>query len=165
VSEGQQEAHRWAGGRLPTDLARHIARLLGELPDDYGRLRQALADWSLDFRAALAARLEPAFNQYLQSIPHQTLEQKKTLAKFVNYELSLLGLSVSCPKTGRAALLLAHPGRHAHEGRFVLQILTEDGRRSVKTASQELPYLNLMPYNMTREYGVDWYTYTAGRGR
>jgi hypothetical protein len=155
--------NRQSSRSLPTNLANTISELLDELPNDYSQLRETIAGWSLAFRSRLAARLEPTFNAYIQHIPHQTLEQKQAWAKLANYEPDRLGLSIRCPETGRAALVVASTGPYCKEGRLFLEVLTEDGHRRRRVMSATLPYLELMANDGTRAMAVDWFSRVSGR--
>ena len=104
--------------------------------------RQLLAESSV-FREALAARDGAALNAYLQSFPLGTLAGKREAVTAVNARLRALGLAIRCPKTAQPARLVAHLGDHPDVGRFQIELLGPDRRRTV--SSPEPPVLDLVP--------------------
>jgi len=81
------------------------------------------------FLTQLAIQITPAMNHYLRDQPHNTYEEKKTLAKWLNAELGALALSVQCPRSGRAGCLVGDIGKDPVHGRFQINVATEDGKR------------------------------------
>ncbi len=135
-----------------------LAALLATVPKDavYVELTQDLEGLNHDFRREIAARLEPAMNAHVSAMPHDTYDEKKSLAKWVNEELRKYGLAVKCPKTGNPGLLVASPGDNPETGRFQIDILTPDGKRKRTFSSVSLPTLELTEASARRSPEVTW---------
>ena len=88
-----------------------------------------------------------------------TLTKKKDVAKWVNYELDRLGLSARCPKTGKSALLVAIWDRNSPQSRGRFQFVTKinERRNNYNCTSGDVPYLELMAYDGTRDIGINWH--------
>lgn len=110
-------------------IASAIRSLAASLPADYERRSEGLADALQAARQELVAQLTSALSAKMQEMPHESYEDKKELAKFINAELRKFGLTIKCPKTGRPASLGAGLGNHPTQGRFHLLTQTEDGKR------------------------------------
>jgi hypothetical protein len=127
-----------------------LQQLTLRLPSEFGAFREEAVELERVFLQLIAERLQNQFNHFLRQIPHETLEQKRNLAKFANAELQRLGLAIRCPKTGRSALLVADGYGDEVGGRFTLKIQLECGRETHRTHSYELPVLQLMADDRTR---------------
>ncbi len=105
-------------------------------------------------QAALVPILEPALNKQLNSMPQDTLEEKRSLASWVNHELHELGLAIRCPLTGRQAVLVANPGRCGDEGeksRFRIESRDDQGRKRHSPTSGWVPEITLVVYGGRKE--------------
>lgn len=111
---------------------------------------------SHEFRQQLAAELTPTLNAKIQAMPHETYEEKKNLAKWVNEELRRFDLAIKCPKTGEPSILLADVGNKPEFGRFIIEHKNDDGKRVRSFTSAELPHLELIEANPRREAIVEW---------
>ena len=114
----------------PDNRAGYLAALLKAIPADtnYGQVAAVLSEANRDVRREMAARLEPVLNAHIQAMPHETHEEKKTLANWVNAEVEPFGLAVKCPKTGLPAKFRGHPGHWPGIGRFGFEVYI-DGKR------------------------------------
>jgi hypothetical protein len=136
------------GGRTGWSAA--LKEALGDLPAEYDALRDSLGKMSEVFRVSLAEKLEPALNARAATMPQETYEDKKTLAKWINAELRRLGLAIKDPKTGKPCHLVGDSGNKPGIGRFMLNY-TEDAGKLVHTVtSVTLPPLTLMPDDLSR---------------
>jgi hypothetical protein len=131
--------------RAEAELRRAIQRIAGSETRPYEHTRARLASTSRIVREELAAILQPAINGQAAAMPHETYEEKKTLANWINRELRQLGLAIRCPRTGEPCLLQAGPARDHVVGRFRLDYMDESGRRHSPSSSVSLPQLELMP--------------------
>ena len=80
----------------PDNRTGYLAALLKSIPagTNYGQVAAVLSEANRDFRREMAARLEPVLNAHIQAMPHETHEEKKTLANWVNAEVEPFGLAV-----------------------------------------------------------------------
>jgi hypothetical protein len=97
----------------------------------------------------VAEKLAPALNARICEKPHDTLEQKKELARWVNEQLEPLGLAVQEPKTGRPGKLRGARGNRP-TGCFEIEVKI-DGKQEYPTTSDDLPELQLMDANPPEE--------------
>lgn len=142
----------------PVETQPHVAALRSRaaaLPESYEQRAAALAAESHTFRQELAAQLAPALNAHIQAMPHETLDQKKELARWVNEELERFGLAVQCPKTGLPAKLRGTAGNWPGVGTFCYQIY-RNGKPEKSAYSDTLPELTLMDAIPPKESQVTW---------
>ncbi len=132
------------------EFNQRVAIKLSELPLDFAARREALRELHGAVRTAFASSFEAVLNAHAATLPQQTYEDKKTLAKWVNAELRELGLTIRCPRTGQPALLRGHPGGVAGVGRFHLEITDSAGVQRRTVTSVTLPELQLQPDDLTR---------------
>jgi hypothetical protein len=118
-------------------------------PPDYPALFERLHGLATVVREELAARLGPALAVHLKTLSQGTYAEKQDLAKWVNGQLRQLGLAVRCPKTNRAAILLADHGPNPEKGRFQVQTV-HDRKRTL--SSVELPEFGLMPADLRQDH-------------
>jgi hypothetical protein len=125
--------------------SRHLDGLLAEVPKDapYEAKAENIAALNHEFRQRIAAELAPALNAHIQAMPHETLDQKKELARWVNEQLEPLGLAVQEPKTGRPGKLRGATGNWPGAGCFQIEVKI-DGKQEYPTVSDTLPTLQLM---------------------
>jgi len=129
-----------------TEGAREAVRAFAAtLPSDYLQQKQALVTLYAGVRSEIAAYLGPALNAHCSTLPQQTYDEKRALAKWVNAELRQFGLAIKCPKTGQSAYLVAHPGGRPGIGRFHLEVAGPDGSPQRTLTSAVLPELALIP--------------------
>lgn len=84
--------------------------------------------------AEIAKCLEDPLNAAINRAPQDSLEEKRSLATWVNGFLRGLGLAIRSPRTGRPGILTAAPGRDEYrESRF--RIMHRDRGRIVYAAS------------------------------
>src|SRR5690348_15179572 len=100
--------------------------------DRYAELASSARTRTHALRQQLAKELAPALNARIKAMLHETLNDKKELARWVNDQLEPLGLAVQCPNTGLPAKLRGVVGNWLEVGRFAFQIY-KDGKRK-KTA-------------------------------
>lgn len=110
----------------------------------YEEVARRIAERMYDIKRQAAAELAPALNARIQAMPHDTLEQKKELARWVNDQLEPLGLAVRDPKSGLPAKLRGTTGSNQWPdvGRFIIEIYT-GGKQKVTSTSYKLPELTL----------------------
>jgi hypothetical protein len=125
---------------MEAGMGRTRRQPVGEDPE---ALYLELLAQSVSFRERLAARYASAVNTFLRSLPIETIGEKREAVRAVNGRLRSLGLAIRCPKTGLPARLVAHPGNHPEQGRFQIEILGAERRRTV--SAPEPPPLELMP--------------------
>ena len=143
-------------GLDPRPPAENLHRLAASLPADYPRRSETLAAMTTAYREELAAQLAPALNAHIRAMPHETYEEKKVLAKWVNDELRRFDLAINCPKTGQPSILLVGSGNHPEIGRFMIEHKTPEGKRVRPVNTPELPQLELMEANPRREALLEW---------
>jgi hypothetical protein len=80
----------------PLDLDSLLQRLFADLPTDLDGRAAALSDIHRKFRQEFVTKYQPLLNARIQAMPHDTYEQKKDLAKWVNEELRRFGLAIRC---------------------------------------------------------------------
>lgn len=143
--------------------AEYLDRLLATVPTDvpYEEQAEEGAKVSHAFRQRLAERLGPELNKRLRGtdeiagIPHNTLDEKKELARWVNDQLEPLGLAVQCPNTGLPAKLRGTKGNWPGVGTFCYQIY-RDGKPEKTAYADELPELTLIDATPPKEPEVTW---------
>lgn len=146
---------------ISAEFDQAIGRKLPELPSEFEARRTTLRALHTAVREATASAFEPVLNTRAQAMPHESYEDKKALAKWVNAELRELGLTLRCPKTGAPALLHGHPGGTPGVGRFHLEVTDDRGVRRRTVTSARLPHLVVRPDDLSRApYGE-----RSGRGR
>jgi hypothetical protein len=126
---------------------------------DYDSLRQRLTESFDRGREQMAAELEQPLNDEASNRPHESYEEKKELAKWVNAELRRFGLALKCPKTGRPAILIGHATGVPGVGRFHIEVLGEEGVAKRTYTGVQLPTLELTLADLT------WAKGSAARGR
>jgi hypothetical protein len=136
ASEGDSEKVDWEAA---------LRAALAQLPQDYEERAKELMGMSHIFRAQLAASMEPSINTQIQSLPYETLDQKRSTAYWVNHELRQFGLSIRCPNTGRPAILVVDfPEGKPSASRFRLETRDENGKKMRKATSNTPFQLQLM---------------------
>lgn len=103
--------------------------------------------------AEIAARLEPALNAEADSMPQNTLDEKRALASWVNYELRRLGLAIRCEPSGLPGILVAMPGRGDREesSRFRVEARDAEGRKVQSSSIGWVPRIRLVEDPVRRE--------------
>ena len=153
-----EREHNLESPAAPDNRTGYVAALLKATAADanYEQVASALSEAHRDFCREMAARLEPALNAHVRAMPHDTYEEKKALAKWVNDELRRFDLAIKCPKTGQPSLILVGSGNHPKIGRFILEHKTPEGKRVRSVHTPDLPQLELMEANPRREALVEW---------
>ena len=143
VSSESNKEKRWT---------KEIGKLFASLPKDYPQARKAVGELSHSFHRGLADAIGPGFNAHLQTMPHDTYEEKQAISSWCNHELRNLRLAIRCPRTHRPAILLADlRGHDDGASRFRLEIRDERGRKIRTYSSSELPAVDLMEDPPRRE--------------
>lgn len=136
------------------DLFRGLA---DALPATYPERFDALVQISNQVHARLAALLQPALQDHLQTCPQATLAEKRALASWVNGQLHELGLAVRCPVTGRPAhFLVDRRDTTTDYCRFRLEVTADDGRKRRTLSSARLPTIELMKAGPRKESFAKW---------
>jgi len=148
-------------------LHKHIIGWFVSVPEEAGQentgaqyeeLIRSAATRTHALRQQLAAELAPAINARIRQpdMPHDTLEQKKMLAAWVNDQLEPLGLAVQCPNTGLPAKLRGITGNWpGGTGAFCFEIY-EDSKRRKSASSMTLPVLKLMDASPETQMETVW---------
>lgn len=126
---------------------------------DFAALRQQMTESFDRNREQIAAELEQPLNDEVSHRAHESYEQKKELAKWVNAELRRFGLAIKCPKTGRPAILIGHATGVPGVGRFHIEVLGEEGVAKRTYTGVQLPKLELTLADLS------WAKGSAVRGR
>lgn len=126
--------------QTPAEVLRSLA---ASLPQVYEQRAAALADMNHAFRQELANQLAPALNAKIQDIPHETLEQKEELCRWLSTQIEPLGIAVKDPKTGFPAELKADVGDRIGIGRFQFRYRKE-GKTVRSQSLNALPVLQLI---------------------
>ncbi len=130
-----------------------VTGLVSNVSPKYSERRDRLRAVSDAFRQEMAVALEAALNDHLQTLPQDTFEDKKTIAKYVNAELRRFGLALRGPSAGDPCILRADPGGHPGRGRFQLDYTDGEGkRRYIKTSATLMP-LELVADDLGRAPG------------
>jgi hypothetical protein len=142
-------------GQGDLEVLRAIVRRIVESgPADFASRATRARTVRAEVQNTLAPLLEPAVNAQLNTMPQDTLEEKRRLASWANHELHDLGLGIRCPLTGRPAVLVANPGRSGDEGegsRFRIESRDDSGRKQRTPSSGWVPKLELVVYAGRRE--------------
>lgn len=144
VQAQRRESQQGMSDAIVEDFKRDLRAKLAELPSGYEERSELFADLQLTLRAATAERLEETLNQRAGDFEKESYEQKAAVARWVNGELRRLGVAVRCPKTGKPAFLVGHPGGRPGIGRFQLEITLDNGRPHRTVSSTAFPHLTLM---------------------
>ena len=142
-----------SNGEDQTDWRDRLRQKLSSAPTDYAGRRAALSDVSHSVRRQIAEALQPVLNAHVRTLPHETYEEKRMVASWVNRELHELGLTIRCPKTGTPSILVAdlRSGDEDSKGRFRIEARDETGRTTRTYCSTRLPDLELMEEPPRRE--------------
>ncbi len=127
-----------------------IDKLVVSLPTDFASRRTSLLRLHDHVRSVIGRSFESALNEKAASLPQDTYEDKKKLAKWVNAQLRELGLTIKCPKTGESCLLLANAGHDPSIGRFHLEYTDSEGGKHRTVTSTTLPHLEPMVNDLAR---------------
>ncbi len=117
---------------------------LDEMPRDYRARYEQVSAMRHAVLREFASAIQRQLNDYLQSLPQETVEEKRHIAKTVNSELRVLNLSVRCPVTQLPATLVAEPGYLNRTSKFRFQSFDTSGRRWQKGVSHKVPLLELI---------------------
>jgi hypothetical protein len=84
-------------------------------------------------------------NLWVRDQRPQSIDGKRSLARYVNHQLRALGLAFVCPKTGRPGFFIVEHGKNAKEGRFRLVVPDAEAVRGRwrTTSSNDVPDLAL----------------------
>ena len=151
------EAHPKTPSGTQDKRPEYLDALLAAVPKDapYEETAEKLGELNHDVRQLIAAELAPPLNARIRAMPHETYEEKKALAQWVNDQLEPLGLAVKCPKTGLPAKLRAQTGNWPGVGRFAIEIKI-DGKQKTPTVSDKLPELTLTDATPQQEPEATW---------
>ncbi len=115
--------------------------------DDLNRLISSARNRLNKELTSIAEVVQPLVVEYFNSLPHETYEQKKLVAKELNACVASIGLALMCPKTGLTAYLVADPGGNKPEsGRFQLSVAESSGGRKRSMTSVDMPPIRLIPF-------------------
>jgi hypothetical protein len=135
IGQQSDQERKSAGSPLPSSekLAAAYRIVAAEVDADIHTLRRQVA-----------TRLQPHFCAYVATLPQDTIDAKRSVAKWVSDEMRSRGLALKCPNTGAASLLQVDPGDYPDVGRFQFYHW-EDGNQ-VKSASRTvLPSIEVVP--------------------
>ncbi len=118
---------------------------MAELPENYEDKVRNLSVVRRVMHEEIAAVLEPAFNRRIGQMPYDQLEDKRRLCSWANAELRQLGLTIKCPQTGHAGILVTNPhDADDDRGRFRLEVRGDSGKPIRTLYSRDIPPLCLM---------------------
>jgi hypothetical protein len=121
-----------------------IVKILGEAgSEDYLAAASKLRTARDAFHEEIASRLCDSLNNHIAKMPQSTLEDKKSLAKWLNAEMRSLGIAIRCLKSGGPAYLQAAVGDDRLRGRFQVCLL-EHPNHARTQSMQELTSLEFM---------------------
>lgn len=135
-----------------TRRARLISDIFRELPSSFEDCFDVLVATRKLFFSQLAKAVEQPLNDWLRSMPQDTIAEKRNLAIIANNRLHELHLAIASPRNGEPAILGAYAKDADHdEGRFRIEL--RDGRRQriPSVTSRELPYLAVIENPPRRE--------------
>ncbi len=131
-------------------LLKKLVQLLSkEERGSYDKTATRLKEARDVFHECVALQLQDPLNEEFHSMPSATLEEKKTLVKWVNNELRSFGVAIRCPNTDKASSLAAGPLNSGDAGRFRLFPIGDSQRRTFN--STQLFDLKLVPHFERRE--------------
>jgi hypothetical protein len=149
---GVLDQKKLATWQLETELL-----LQQSYPENFSQLLNSARELRTAFHVSAASFLQKPFNVHLQSMPHETYEQKQAMASWANSQLRQLGLAIKCPKTGKPAILLADiKDANAVAGRFRLETRDDSGKRVRTLSSRVLPKFELMEDQVREEPLAQW---------
>jgi hypothetical protein len=98
----------------------NLFNMVEELFDKFSALSEVspLISELTTFRDNAAVILGPLLLKFLQDNPHETYEEKKSIARFVTIILDNFGLAIVCPETGKKSMLQGLPQPDPAFGRF-----------------------------------------------
>ena len=140
--------------------------LLTEKPDsNYEYVATRLREARQVFHELVAEQLQESLRTEMQSMPHQSYEEKKMLAVWTNNELREMGVAIKCPKTGKAATLQVDPGSNATiVGRFLLRPYGDRNHRTY--CSVNVFPVSLVPhFERTESFSVKFVKTDTNRDR
>lgn len=113
---------------------------------DYATLSSQVHAADTAFRTWVATTIAGVLSKTVSELPHDSLQDKSSVAGWVNSELRSLGLALKCPRTQKPALLRADHGMDDGHGRFQLRLAEDNNQRTVNRGrlSDILPF-ELMP--------------------
>jgi hypothetical protein len=93
----------------------------------------------------MASALVPLFNVHVQSLPAESIQQKRDIASWCNRELHELNLAIRCPRTNKPAILVADTRYDGDiKGRFRLSVRDEGGHLIRSGSWSDVPTLELI---------------------
>jgi hypothetical protein len=116
----------------------------------YEAKRKAIGQVQDVFRRWAGEFLKPALMKRIESMPQNSIEDRRKLTHWLSDELRPLGLVVQCPKTGRPSLMYYH-GERIGLGAFRFETVDEKNRR-VDSFRSQLPNLNFIPDTEQRSH-------------
>ncbi len=134
-----------------TDDLAELRRLVRKVIDSGPAGFEAHAERARGVRSAvhaeIASALGPVLNAHLNTLPQDTLVEKRDTAAWVNHELRQLGLAIRSPVSNIPGILIAAAGRSGDEregSRFLIMSRDERGRKKHSPSSGWVPELELV---------------------
>jgi hypothetical protein len=141
-----------------------LRRRLESMPDDYASAKAIAAEISHAFHEELAVAIGPRIKAELSAMPQESYEHSKAIASWCNHELHELRLCIRCPRTGRAAILLADTrGADDDTCRYRLQVRDDQGKTLRTYSSARFPEFDIME-DLPRREGISHWS-RGGRRR
>jgi len=124
-----------------------LARAFERLPHDYDSLSPALSALRKAFHLNLAEVLQPAINAHVAAMSDSNWRSYDQRAAFVDSATHRLGLAVSDPNTGRAAILATqvYQGSKRMGAHFTYYIRAGRDGYNLSSSSSELAPIKLQP--------------------
>lgn len=132
---------------MPEPTYPSLETLFDSLPPDYQNAAETAAKIRHHFHELMAAAIQVRLNEYVKTIPQETLEEKRDAASWINSELRKLGLAMKCPTTGNPGILVAdYRGRDEDStSRFRIASRETTGHRTRGASSSKIESMELMP--------------------
>ena len=124
------------------------------MSSSYDEIVEQLRTAQLLFRQFVCEKLQEPLNAKLQTMPHNTYEEKQEMAVWLNHELRSFEVAVKCPKTGIASALHTDPGRNYRVGQFRMRPIEEPSRRTY--SSVDFFPITLMPRPASKRTYAMW---------
>ena len=128
----------------------------------YDLIAQRLRKAQALFREYVCEQLQDPLNIKLQELPHETYDDKRRLAVWLNSEFLSFSIAAKCPKTGFACTFQAEPGWNANVGQLRMRPIEDDSRRTF-TSVKLVPF-SLTPRPIAKSRFEKWTERTAREG-
>ena len=135
------------------ELRKVVRRIIENGPSEFDSCAKRARAVKSVVASEIATCIEPALNEKAETMPQDTLSEKRDLAAWVNHELRQLGLAIQCDPSGMAGILVAMPGRRDDDegSRFRVEARDTEGHKSQSSSLGWVPRLALVEAPVRRE--------------